>query len=34
MMEHLPERAAKGWKTFQYYLELFFAFAVYGPEDI
>ena len=34
MMEYLPDRAARGWKTFEYFLELFFAFAVFGPEEL
>ena len=34
MMENLPERAAKSWKNFEYFLELFFAFAVFSPTDI
>ena len=34
MLRYLPERAAKAWKTFEYFLELFFAFGVFSPEEL
>lgn len=33
MMDNLHYRAAKNWKTFNYYLETILAFGAYGPES-
>ena len=34
MIELLPQRAAKSWRKFDHFMDIFYAMMVYSPEDI